>query len=104
MDKIEFIKRLVSFFVVTAIMAFTQSLPDDYRHFTDTVSLPHESNRYTERYPCGYCGKKDVYTRAYMNRKLNAATYLCYCCACDFVDKKDGWEAIETKLHFNGYH
>lgn len=67
------------------------------------IMLPHESDQYTRRIPCAYCRKTNVFTRAFMNKKLkleNASCYLCYNCGVDFVDKNEGWELIVSKVHF----
>jgi hypothetical protein len=66
--------------------------------------LSHESNPHTQRIPCGYCGKSNVYTRPFLNRNLsllNGSIYLCYRCGVDFVDKNEGWEEIQSKIVFN---
>lgn len=66
---------------------------------TKNVFLPHESNRYTDRYPCGYCDRKNVYTRCFYNENVKwTSMFLCYNCGVDFVDKKDGWKLIESKI------
>lgn len=62
--------------------------------------LNHESNPYTMRIPCGYCERSNVFTRCYMNKQKNKSLFLCYNCGIDFVDKKEGWELIQTKVSF----
>ena len=68
-----------------------------------TILMDHESDQYTRRIPCSYCRKTNVFTKAFMNKKLdlkNASVYLCYNCGVDFVDKNIGWELIQTKVYF----
>lgn len=74
---------------------------DENDRKNDSIFLPHESNPYTERIPCGYCLKENVFTRVYYNKKIPfASVFLCYNCGIDFVDKNEGWELITTKIRF----
>ena len=65
------------------------------------VNLPHESDQYTQRIPCAYCGKDNLFTRCFFNERVQfASAYLCYNCGIDFVDKNEGWRLVTTKVHF----
>jgi hypothetical protein len=65
-------------------------------------NLDYESNPYTARIPCGYCGKTNCYTKCFINRSVKelskASYYLCYNCGVDFVDKNCGWDLVEAKV------
>lgn len=53
-----------------------------------------ESDKYMNRYSCGECGVSNTYTRIYENREIPDARFLCFNCACDYVEKKGYRELI----------
>jgi len=53
-----------------------------------------ESDKLVNRYPCAECNASDCYTRIYENREIPDARFLCYNCACDYVEKKGYRELI----------
>lgn len=53
-----------------------------------------ESDKLVNRYPCAECQASDCYTRIYENREIPDARFLCYNCACDYVEKKGYRELV----------
>jgi hypothetical protein len=69
---------------------------------TESPDLPElywESDRYNQKEQCRECGSTNRYTRVYFHEIKLQARWLCYCCAVDIQDTKDGihWKPLTVK-------